>query len=301
MRLRTRWAALSAVALLLLAACGGGSAEPSPQPTQTPTPASSELQTALASSDLSVGENRVAFGLIDSESGPLRDADVQVSTFYLTDEGTEGPKQTEKAVFRKWPAGPDGVYTARLTFDRAGDWGLGIVATEADGSTRSSSTRVQVNETSLTPSIGSPAPRSVSKTAQDVASLDEMTTDTDPDPDLYAMTIAGAIDAGKPLIVSFATPAYCQTATCGPQLEIVKGLKQRYKDRVNFIHIEVYDNPLEIQGDLSRGRVSPTVAECGLPSEPWTFIVDGEGLVYAKFEGFTTREELEGSLAGALR
>ena len=243
-----------------------------------------------------VGSNRVAFGLIDRESGPLRGAGVQVSTFFLAGGQQEGPIETVEAIFRKWPVGPGGVYTAQLTFDRPGDWGLGImVVSEPDGSTRTSSVAVEVKETSSTPALGSSVPRSVSKTARDVTELEELTTDADPD--LYAMTISEAIRTGRPLMVSFATPAYCQTSTCGPQLDVIKELKEEYGGRASFIHVEVYDNPLEIQGDLRRARVSPVVTEWNLPSEPWTFIVTGEGILRAKFEGFTTREELEDALA----
>ena len=70
---------------------------------------------------------------------------------------------------------------------------------------------------------------------------------------------------------------------------------------MNFIHIEVYDNPHEIQGDLSNARLSPTLTEWNLPSEPWTFVIDGDGLVQAKFEGFATSEELEDALGTVLR
>ena len=255
---------------------------------------------AFSVSELSVGTNRIAFGLIDSVSGPLRNATVQVSTFFLTQTGQEGPLETVPAVFRPWPVGAGGVYTAQVSFDRPGTWGLGVVVVDAEGSVRESSARVEVAEESLVPSVGSPAPRSVTKTARDVDKLEEMTTDPDPDPDLYAMTIAEALDAGRPLVVSFATPAYCTTATCGPQVDVVKDLKDRYGDQVNFIHVEVYDNPREIQGDLSRGRLAEAITEWNLRSEPWTFIMDGDGLVSARFEGFTTRDELEEALSGLL-
>ena len=79
------------------------------------------------------------------------------------------------------------------------------------------------------------------------------------------MAIAEAIDAGLPLMVVFSTPAYCTTATCGPQLDVVKRLKVEYRDRMSFIHLEIYDNPDEIQGDLSRGRVAPGGQAVGAP------------------------------------
>ena len=107
------------------------------------------------------------------------------------------------------------------------------------------------------------------------------------------MTVAEALDAGDPMLVSFATPAYCQTATCGPQVDVLKQMKDRYGGRINVIHVEVYDNPPEIRdAGIEAGRLTPVMAEWGLPSEPWTFVVDGEGIVRAKYEGFVGADEL---------
>ena len=39
---------------------------------------------ALASTDLAVGDNRVAFGIIDSVEGAIKGAPVQVQSFFLT-------------------------------------------------------------------------------------------------------------------------------------------------------------------------------------------------------------------------
>ena len=282
---------------VLLFACTTSAPESPP----TPTPSLETLRLALASSDLAVGSNRVVFGVLDDETGPVRDADVSVSTFYLhATGGQEGPMETVDAVFREWPVTPRGVFTARLMFDRAGEWGIGAVVADADGTERKASARVRVKEASATPALGTAAPRSISKTLADVDGFEQLTTDFEADEELYAMTIAEALDADKPLLVVFSTPAYCQTATCGPQLEVIKELKEEYADRMNFIHIEVYDNPHEIEGDLSRAVISPTAEEWGLPSEPWTFIVDRDGVIRAKFEAFTTREELEAALVDVM-
>ena len=298
--------ALTLVGAVALGACGGDEADPTAVPTApvaeaVPSSDPVDLQVALASSDIAIGRNRIAFGLIDRQTGAVRDARVVVSTFVLTQDGADGPKETAPAVFRKWPTGQAGVYTVEVTFDRPGRWGLGIEAAIADGSLWAGSTSFDVKETSATPAIGASVPRSASKTAADVDSLDQLTTDSDPDPDFYAMTIADAIDSGLPSVVVFATPAYCTTSTCGPQLRVVKQLKEAYGSGVNFIHVEVWDNPHEIEGDLSRGKISPTLAEWGLTTEPWTFILEREGTVAAKFEGFVTAEELGPSLESIVR
>ena len=44
------------------------------------------------------------------------------------------------------------------------------------------------------------------------------------------------------------------------------------------------------------GGLVPAVEEWGLPTEPWVFIVDSNGLISAKFEQFTTAGEIETKL-----
>ena len=293
----------SAVVLTLALAafgCGSGSVtDPTPVPTQAATQAPPAVQTivGMASTDLAVGENRVVFGVIVQGHGALRDEQVQVKTFFLTASGPEGPKQTVPASFQQWPGGAGGAYVANLSFDKPGEWGLGIEASRPDGASISAGVKVKVKETSATPSIGSAAPRSLNKTAGDVSDLAELTTDTDPDPDLYRLTVAEALDDGVPLLVGFATPAYCQTATCGPQVDVLKQMKDQYAGRINVIHVEVYDNPPEIRdAGIEAGRLTPVMAEWGLPSEPWTFVVDAEGIVRAKYEGFVGADELRDAM-----
>ena len=299
-----RYSAVVLILALAAVGCGSGSVnDPTPVPTrQTAQPTAQSTAAAktivgMASTDLAVGDNRVVFGVIVQGQGALRDEQVQVKTFYLTASGPEGPKQTASASFQRWPGGAGGAYVANLSFDKPGEWGLGVEATRPDASLLRASVKVTVKETSSTPSIGSDAPRSLNKTAGDVSDLAELTTDTDPDPDLYRMTVAEALDAGVPLLVSFATPAYCQTATCGPQVDVLKQMKDRYGGRINVIHVEVYDNPPEIRDSgIEAARLTPVMAEWGLPSEPWTFVVDEEGIVRAKYEGFVGADELRDAM-----
>ena len=225
-------AVVASVAWVAAIACGEAAESPADgarptasQATEQPS-AGAPVRIALASSDLSVGPNRVVLGLIEPEAGPILNARVRVSTFFIGGGSQEGPIETVSAEFRKWPVS-GGVYTAALEFDRAGAWGLVVDGVESEGATLQSTVAVSVTETSHTPALGAPAPPSVTKTASDVANLGEITSDTNPDPELYATTIADALGAGRPLIVAFSTPAYCQTLTCGPQLDVVKELKAR--------------------------------------------------------------------------
>ncbi len=256
----------------------------------------------MASTDLAVGDNRVSFGLLRPGKGTVRGGEVEVQTFFLSEGDSSTPRQSVQAEFREWPGGAGGAYAASLRFDHAGEWGLRIETRLPDGSSLLGGSRVDVKQTSSTPPIGSAAPRSANRTADDVDDLADLTTDTAPDPDLYRKTIAAALDERMPLLVSFATPAYCRTATCGPQLGVVKRLKDSYSERMNFIHVEVYDNLAEIrERGIGAARLTPVLDEWGLPSEPWTFVIDGAGDVSAKFEGFVNEDELTSAIAQALR
>jgi peroxiredoxin len=141
----------------------------------------------------------------------------------------------------------------------------------------------------------------VTPTLAGVEDLATITSSPVPDPDLYRLSIDQALEAGKPLVVVFATPAYCKTATCGPQVQVVSQLKDRFSDQANFIHVEVFENPHLIEAGRPAGGFVPAVGEWNLPTEPWTFVLDGAGRVRAKFEVFTTAQELARALEEVLR
>jgi peroxiredoxin len=120
------------------------------------------------------------------------------------------------------------------------------------------------------------------------------------DPDLYQTTIEQAVVSGEPTVVVFASPAFCTNAVCGPQIEVLQQLKAKYRGQANFIHVDFYDNPEEIQGDLDRARISPVVLEWRLPSIEWTFVIDRQGAITARFEAFATLDEVEEAFLEAL-
>lgn len=297
---------LALAVLVVAGACGTEAPTPAPSPTATPAHAQEDetvaltLRAVLASSDLSVGDNRVVFALVGTEtSAPVRTSAVNMDLAYVKGD-TLVPQENVQAVFRQWPSGPGGVFTAQVDFEQAGTWVAELSPEDGEAEGELARMVMDVKEESATPAIGATAPRTKNRTVDDVGSLAELTTDAEPDPELYDLTIADALEERKPLLVTFATPAFCSSATCGPQVDVVKALKERYEGQANFIHVEIYANPVDMQGDPSKGVVADAVQEWGLPSEPWTFVVDPGGDVAAKFEGFASREELEEALTGFL-
>ncbi len=73
-------------------------------------------------------------------------------------------------------------------------------------------------------------------------------------------------------------------------------VKENVGDRANYIHVEVFEDPHMIEGARPTGGLVAAVDEWGLPTEPWTFVIDSQGLVRGKFEQFTTAAEIEAKL-----
>ena len=299
---------LAMVAGFVAAACSsGGEATPAavtqPVVTTAADAATLELNGILATKDLSVGSNRISF-LLTSPKALVTVPTAMVRSVYMG--AAESVEETATAEFFLWPFGTRGSYVTELSFDRPGDWRLDVDVQEDDGSTSSARIPLRVGETSITPGLGDNPPAAVNKTIRDVADLSELTTRSTPDPDLYQLTIAEAIEAGRPLLVVFASPALCTSPTCGPQTETVEELKDQYRGRASFIHVEVYDNPAEIQGDLARARFAPIIDTWGFTqledyrNESWTFIINGDGQITSKYEGYASIQELEKGLLAVL-
>ena len=252
---------------------------------------STQFRLAFAVTDLSVGTNRLAFGIIESGEGPVRDIPIEIKTYYLDGPSPDDPIETLIPTYRSWPTG-QGIYTTTVQFNHAGRWGI-LASSTTKNKEFDASAGISVRMKSLVPMPGNKPPMSVTKTTEIISELPSITSDPNPNIHLYKTSLNEAVTSGIPTIVVFATPAFCSTSTCGPQLEILSSFELNYGGKANFIHVEIYDNPHEIQGDISRGVVSNEVLKWNLPSEPWTFIIDSDGLISSRFEGFATFDEIE--------
>ena len=258
------------------------------------------LQILLGTGDLSIGSHRVGLALVSS-TGLVSDPVASVTVRYVGDEGeTDFDELTVQGIFRPWPYGNRGLYTADLDFDLAGPWDLSITVQADGGASRSAVVSIEVSNVALAPGRGEPAPKSINRVAADVDSLGQLTSGPLRDPDLYEITIASAIESGLPTVIVFASPAFCTNVVCGPQVEVLSKIKDLYKGQANFIHVDIYDNPDEIQGDLSLARISSVVKEWRLPSIEWTFVLDRQGVISARFEAFATFEEVKKALKEVL-
>jgi hypothetical protein len=299
---------------MAISACssGGGSDVKFPE---TVVLKDNDIVPILANSELTVGLNRMAVGILDKDGVPIVDAKVHF-TFYDLNDGKQTKKMDMPAISRvpardagipetqeiknpdgstrtEFNAGDDvGIYTANVNFDRAGDWGMKIDVDSSKPKVKKSLLpRFNVLDKSFTPAIGSPAPKSHNATTKDTTDLSVLDSSANPSPEMHGETIADAIDAHHPTVVLFAVPGYCESRLCGPELEIMRKLYHQNQDKADFIHVEFYKDP----GNPARTPVD-AVREYNLRSEPWFFFIDNKGNVAYKIEGPASLDELQQAL-----
>jgi hypothetical protein len=99
----------------------------------------------------------------------------------------------------------------------------------------------------------------------------------------------------RPIALLFATPQLCQSRVCGPVTDIELQLKQKYGDRMTFIHQEVYEN-----NRVDDGLRAPLRA-FRLQTEPWLFAIGKDGHIAARLEGSFGIDAFEQAVTAALR
>ena len=223
---------LCALWLIILAAACGGSEVIVPPTEEFGGP---EFSAVVITSDIAVGKNRLAFGVVRRDGPPLQAESATVRTYYLPpNSDAREARQTLTARFEPWPFSA-GVFSAEPDFDIAGTWELEAEFTTEDGQEVVARSAFAVKDTSDTPAVGGQAPASVSPVAADVPDITHITTAREPDPSLYDVSIHEAIAEGKPFVVGFSTPRYCSTGTCGPQLEQLSSLRGQLR-RAGLLH-----------------------------------------------------------------
>ena len=244
---------------------------------------------ANAPNTFEVGQaQRVLVGLVDAKTSDfLASPDLAASGRFTAPDGAVIETEAEFL----WTV-PDviGIYKLNTTFDQAGTWWVELFADGLPGSTQAS---FIVGGNDLMPGIGEAAVSVETKTSADYP-LEELSSDPDPDPSFYELSLDQALTNGQPTVLVFASPAFCTSQTCGPMLDQVEEVAPSHPG-ANFVHVEVWDNIAEA-ADGAELTLSPAVSAWKLPSEPWIFVIDGSGNVAARFEGAMLTEELDQAL-----
>ena len=253
----------------------------------------------IISSQLAVGDNRVVFSFVDPTSHlPIGSPDLAAAISFIA-PGTTDPTPVAQGEFVWAIEGTRGEYITHATFASAGDWKAIFLVQPKGGKQQAIGIPFTVLLKPTVISVGDHAPATRTLTLSDVGGeIRQISSDTNPDPSFYQVSVDQALSRQTPFILVFATPAFCKSAQCGPTLDFVKKAKAAAPASVAFINVEPYnlkytDGRLQPVLDAQGNLVPNDAANAwGLPSEPWIFAVDRSGIVQGSFEGIVTQQEL---------
>jgi hypothetical protein len=242
--------------------------------------------------DFAPGDVRYSFLVINHDARAVERARARV---WLA--RTQSGRPFERATATLEPIGPPGagevafggvgrIYVVHLHIRQPGRYWL---VAEPVGAKIQALGTIDVKARSDSVAVGASAPNSATPTLASVhGAVSKLTTRLPPDRALLRYSVAGSLAAHKPFVVTFATPRFCTSRTCGPVVDVVDDARRRFEAKgVRFIHVEVYTDNRPALG------YNRWMRQWGLHSEPWTFLVGADGRVKAKFEGAVSVAELE--------
>jgi hypothetical protein len=243
------------------------------------------------------GDVRVSFLVVDSQGrvSLLPTARVWVARALDAPPFLESTAQLERIGV---PGGAEAdsthIYVAHLLLPEAGTYWL--LAEPEGGNPVQALGNVIVSADDREPGPGDSAPRSETPTlASAGGDLSKLTTRTPPDTSLLRYSVAGSLRAKIPFVVTFSTPKFCTSRTCGPAVDVLEETASRFEGKgVRFIHVEVYED-----NDPAKGY-NRWMQEWGLETEPWTFLVGRNGAIVERFEGAVSVRELEDAVTAVV-
>jgi len=214
--------------------------------------------------------NPFVFGLFTLDQEPLEGADAQL--YAVPPSGNPiGP----------WPATPGNVdvppgalYTVPAEFTATGLHELVVVT--SDGRAGAVAIEVRDASSSQLPAPGQQAQAVATPTAANALGYDTICTREQPC-GMHEVSLDEALAGDTPVVLLFATPAFCQTAVCGPTVDVLEEVRQDGFEDVTFVHCEIFSDAGRTLGD-------PVVA-WKLPTEPWLFVIDAGGTIVRRADG----------------
>jgi hypothetical protein len=298
---------------ILLSGCGGSEDTSRPAPPATEFPAAkgktigdllhdsgakpSKLVLAPAAQTFDVGENRYPFGVFTVGHEQVDEADAALYFTKSAKGPVTGPLPAQvtslktKPAYRAEGAGAPGEATTvyvvpKVDFNRKGPWLALAMLKGENGLEWSRLPSPVVGEFPKIPQVGQKAPIIHTPTAADVGG-DMAKIDTRVPPDQMHKVDFADVVGRKPIVLVFATPALCQSRVCGPVVDVAQQVADAYGDEADFIHMEIWKD-----NEISKGP-RPQVQAYHLETEPWTFLINRNGIIRDRIEGAYGVSELE--------
>ncbi len=255
-----------------------------------------ELVVAPAAATFEVGTNRYPFGVFEVDQTQVDDAEVALYFAKSPQSPVEGPlpakvesletKPAFTSLSSEAPGEARSYYVVdEVEFNRAGPWFAVAMIKTDDGFESSRIPSPTVGNSPNVAAVGEAAPRISTPTAASVGG-DLSKIDTRQPPSSMHDVDFKDVVGEKPIVLLFATPAFCQSRVCGPAVDVTEQVKAETGDDVQFIHMEVFN-----ENDPSKG-VRPQMSAFGLETEPWVFFIGSDGKVKERIEGAIGLREL---------
>lgn len=290
--------ASAVTALGTAVACGGSPAPKTRTLSDIAGKDQPALQLVLVGTQLLSGRpQRFAFGLFDPRlNQPVPNlTDVKISYGAQKTSTANGPFA---ATYHGDGLGDRGIYEAMTSFPADGTF-LAVVEFTINGARATSSFGTfQVGRRHAMPIVGERAPAPPTPTFDNARGVSPICTQKPKPCSMHDVSLDKALKNGKPTIVVLATPQFCQTALCGPEVEIVDAIRTENGEGINFVHIENYkdDKPETIQ----RVILSPAAAAWRLEEEPAIYAIGADGIIVDVALGPVDRADVR-AIASALK
>ena len=280
---------LAGAGTLVLVACGDDG-EAAPGTTVTSAPEGAGAASTLTLARVFVPEQpagveiRLPLALADGDGALLLDVPERLEVRIGPVGGDLGPA-TE--VVRHGDGIPRPYYPLATAFPSPGQWRI-----SADAGGRTAETTIEAKpagEVPAVPAVGERLIRLPTPTPADPLGIDPICTAEPPCP-LHEVSL-DAVPDGQPVAFLISTPRFCQTAICGPVLDLLVQARSDHPG-IAMVHAEVYR-------DESARQTTPAVVAYGLTFEPSLVVADGTGTITARLDYTFDRNELEAALAGA--
>ena len=263
------------------------------------------VEVGLASSVFTVGEDRLAFGLINKESGQFEYGPTVVYVAPTPGAPAKGPFAAPADVlltqgrYRSQQAAEEtdpfaAVYQAQVPFPKKGPWAVLVVSKQGNTYVAApSQVQVTTKQDDKIPDVGETPPRVATDTLASVGGNEKLLDTRVPPSDMHKDSFDQLLGK-KPVALLFSTPQLCQSRVCGPVTDVALQLEAKYGDRIDFIHQEVY-----VDNDPAKGLREP-LRRFALKTEPWLFVVDAGGRITSRMEGSFGIRAFEDALKTAL-
>src|SRR5919106_3396823 len=261
-------------------------------------------EVGLATSVFTVGEQRLAFGMIDDQ-GQFVYGPTAVYVAPTPDDTAKGPFVAPADVlitegrYRSRQAAEEtdpfaAVYQATVPFEKKGPWAV-LAVTQVGNTFVAAPANVEVatKKADQIPDVGEPAPKVKTDTLASVGGNEDLLDTRTPPSDLHERSFDDVVGT-KPVVLLFSTPQLCQSRVCGPVTDIALQMKAKYGDQIEFIHQEVYVDNAPDAG------LRESLKAFRLRTEPWLFVVGADGKITARLEGSFGVKAFEDALKTAL-